>query len=217
MKRLSSEIITICKILGNFLIIYNPLQNLWGISSSSGFWGWWPFLLAPLLIGTCILYGVLGGVHSYSMKNYKRVVRELLPMALLMSSCALYYLGRSVDFTLAIAFAPMFAIYISTWLETMKEWNSATLIRKAIVLCFGISLSLCITYGLVSFYHPGAKYNTPSQICIRDGDCKISSLVEIMSALVGKSGAGMNFKRSFVESFGESNKAIVASITSIEL
>ena len=46
---------------------------------------------------------------------------------------------------------------------------------------------------------------------------KISSLVEIMSALVGKSGAGMNFKRSFVESFGESNKAIVASITSIEL
>ena len=37
---------------------------------------------------------------------------------------------------------------------------------------------ISITYGFVSFYHSGAKYNTLSQICFRDGICNISALVD---------------------------------------
>ena len=41
--------------------------------------------------------------------------------------------------------------------------------------------------------------------------------MEIISAFVGKSGAGIIFNNSFTESFGESIRAIVASTTSFKL
>ncbi|MEP1577713.1 MAG: hypothetical protein ABJL33_15230 [Hyphomicrobiales bacterium] len=154
-----------------FILVYNPLKDLWGIDSSSSFWGWWPFLLVPILMGTFTLSHILQEYYSNSIIRGTNYLRKIFPLVMLMISCALYYLGRSVDFTLAIALVPLAAVVIPAWLEMFNQWKSATAIRKALAVMLGAGLTLCINYGIVSFYHPEAKYATTLQICIRDNKC----------------------------------------------
>ena len=72
-----------------FLLVYSPLKDLWGISSSGGFWGWWLFVLAPVFIISLVFCGIIKGVQPASISYFKRLIREWFPLVLLMACCAI--------------------------------------------------------------------------------------------------------------------------------
>jgi hypothetical protein len=162
-----------------FLSVYNPLSDYWARPRQDFYW-WIPMLIVIFLSLVHCWVCVLDRRRS---PGADRQIYCLLPMTVLCLWSALYYVGRSIDYTLLIAWLPFAAVLIvqgQLLLRTqLRPW----------VACAGILIGAFGIYKALGLWSPAAPYSFLLHEC-RDHDrCTLTALRDrIEDRLVARPG-----------------------------
>lgn len=147
-----------------FLSVYNPLSDYWAKPRQDFYW-WIPLLIVIFLSLAHCWINVLDRRIS---PGVDRQIYCILPMSALCLWSALYYVSRSIDYTLLIAFLPFVAVLIvqgQLFLRTrLRVWTAGILIGA-----FGIFH----TFGI---WRSEGPYAFLFQECRDHGRCTPSAL-----------------------------------------
>ena len=134
-----------------FISVYNFNSGFWAIKASNVFWGW---LLMAAIYGCSLSY--CWYLAIYYRKNYRSsggadqkridivgVLRSYAPLSGLVALMSAYFVGRSVDFTLIIAFLPVLALVVPGFLKfsVIAQSRNEIILRNLVVGLFLLSLT----------------------------------------------------------------------------
>lgn len=142
-----------------FLSVYNPLSDYWAKPRQSFYW-WIPMLVAIFLSLAHCWISILDRRTSQSAN---RQIYCLIPMTALCLWSALYYVSRSIDYTLLIAFLPFAAVVIAQGQLLLRTRLRGWVIYAGVLIgAFGV-------YQTFGIWRPAGPYSFLLHEC-RDHD-----------------------------------------------
>ncbi|MCK1287613.1 hypothetical protein IVB41_27290 [Bradyrhizobium sp. 44] len=159
-----------------FLAAYNPISDFWSHAADSQFLAWITILLSVFLVlceGWRHVFSTqtLGPHLSAAGFNYK-----FLPMSAMTALTAAYYVFRSYDYTLLMAFLPFSALAIPGILGATNRLARAPASAKLLcVIPIFISVST-LTFCWLALSRSDAPYTFLLQECRDRGSCTVSAL-----------------------------------------
>jgi hypothetical protein len=149
-----------------FLSVYNPVSDYWAKPRQNFYW-WIPMLVVTFLSLAHCWVRILGRRTS---PGTDRLLYRVLPMSVLCLWSALYYVSRSIDYTLLIAFLPFAAIVIvegQLLLRTrFRVWTA----------CAGLLIGAYGVYQTLDIWRPGGPYSFLFQECGEHDRCTLTAL-----------------------------------------
>ncbi|MGI9485088.1 MAG: hypothetical protein ACR2RF_04230 [Geminicoccaceae bacterium] len=144
----------------DFALVYNMTSAFWSISASGEFLGWVPIAMVVTTGMALAWLSVLRLGPTIDMISPMTAVRLIAPLAGLTAIMSSYYVGRSVDFTLIIAFLPFCALLIPAFLSTFATAPMAMRGQSLLSLIGCLLMALSVTYSTLAVYRPGGPYIT---------------------------------------------------------
>jgi hypothetical protein len=152
----------------DFLSTYNPVSDYWAKPLQNFFW-WIPFLVAGFLVLSHSWAHIIG---KRSSTTTNKLLYHLLPMTVLCFWAALYFVGRSIDYTLLLAFLPFAAVIIVAGEFLLQTCARVWVISAAIIVAaYGI-------YESLGLWRPDGPYSFLVQECRDHGRCSLALLRE---------------------------------------
>jgi len=154
-----------------FLLVYNMTSDFWSIAASGQFFGWIAVAgLVGVALSSAWYLALANGITdercnaadresgSESHLDVETAVRRVAPMAGLAIVMSAYYVGRSVDFTLIIAFMPCVALFIPMFLALTS--NTTGSMKSGVVLSGMLAsiLALFMTFSQIAVFRDGGPY-----------------------------------------------------------
>jgi hypothetical protein len=165
-----------------FLAVYNAFSDYWGIPSAGTFWGWAPLLLTISVVATFVWTCLFDGPGEETDPHL--LLKGYFPLAVLTALIALYYLGRSVDFTLMLAFLPFSAIVIAVYLGGVGAWRGSEMLLRTSLVVLSAAMAWALVYGMLALYRPSSPYRLAWHECRYEGRCSPNALAtELRRAL----------------------------------
>ncbi len=166
----------------DFLMIYNMASEFWSIAATGQFLGWVAIAAA---IGLCLsiawylsLQGAFSGsqppsdndpVQDESGLTSTVMIRRYAPVAGLTIVMSSYYVGRSVDFTLIIAFLPFAVLVIPAFLSLLAQPNQDNSVRRFLTAALGVVIATSIAFSIPAVFRADGPYK-PLIISLISGD-----------------------------------------------
>jgi hypothetical protein len=149
-----------------FLSVYNPTSEYWAKPRQDFYW-WIPMLVVTLLSLAHCWVRIL---ERRTSPGADRLLYGILPMTVLCLWSALYYVSRSIDYTLLIAFLPFAAIVIvegDLLLRTrFRLWAT----------CAGLLIGAYGVYLTLDIWRSGGPYSFLLQECRDHNRCTATTL-----------------------------------------
>lgn len=149
-----------------FLSVYNPLSDYWAKPRQDFYW-WIPMLLVVFL---SLAHCWINVLDRRTSPGADRQIYCILPMTALCLWSALYYVGRSIDYTLLIAFLPFAAVLI-----VQGQLLLLTRVRAG-AICAGILISALGVYHTLNIWSPAGPYSFLLHECRDQHRCTITAL-----------------------------------------
>ncbi|WMT72537.1 hypothetical protein [Bradyrhizobium sp. Ash2021] len=149
-----------------FLSVYNPLSDYWA-KPRQGFYWWIPMLVVVFL---SLAHCWISILDRRTSPGADRQIYRLLPMTALCLWSALYYVGRSIDYTLLIAFLPFAAVVI-----VQGQLLLRTRLR-ACAICAGILIGAFGVYQTRGIWRPAGPYSFLLHECRDHNRCTLAAL-----------------------------------------
>ena len=160
-----------------FLTSYNPLAQYWTIVASPMFFGWLPMFFAVLLIFGDVWTRIFRRSLRVAAVDDETLFYRFVPMASLMMVQALYFAGRSVDYTLIMALLSFCAIAIPPALGVTAAILTARGPIKSLALLPVVTGLWALTFTYVSLFRQNAPYSLLLHECRDVGRCSPAALI----------------------------------------
>ena len=166
----------------NFALTYNPTSDFWSLAGDGSFLGWIIFAAAGMTVLSLAWLSALGGRHRDFPWNSELLIYRFLPMAGLVAFMSSYFVGRSVDFTLIIAFLPMAALVIPAILKvfSLAPFGKRQVRYIALIVCLATFLPL--TFSIAALYRGGSPYAVALEECLNEHVCSPSGFAALIAA-----------------------------------
>jgi hypothetical protein len=144
----------------DFALVYNMTSTFWSISASGQFLGWVPVAMVVATGMSLAWLVALGLGPTMDPVSSTIAIRSIAPLAGLTVIMSSYYVGRSVDFTLIIAFLPFCALLIPAFLSVLATRSMAANHRGPLMVIGCLLIAVSVTYSTIAVYRTGGPYIT---------------------------------------------------------
>jgi len=191
----------------DYLSVYNLFSPGWSISANSMFYGWGTVLLIVFLGLADAWRRIFDPTSVLTMATSNTIYYKIVPMLLLSLLTSLYFVGRSVDYTLVLALLPVTAIIVPSILYLIP----VMLARKRYIGLFffafpTIIFILSLSFSLTALSRVSAPYSFYLQECRDQNRCTPTALTtELNRRLNLRSGleiTGNGFADSYYDASG---------------
>ncbi|OSJ21492.1 hypothetical protein BSZ19_49720 [Bradyrhizobium japonicum] len=155
---------------------YNPVALFWSKPFEGLFWGWIPFLLAVVVAAGISWLAVIGGRQKGFLYCSDHCLRRCLPAALLTALMSAYFVGRSVDFVILIAFLPLTLLVIPPFLWLANAAASRDRVAMSLLTIPLIALLWMSIFSLLILFRVGSSYSLIVHECRDHGRCTPAAL-----------------------------------------
>jgi hypothetical protein len=159
-----------------FLMVYNAFSDYWGIPARGTFWGWAPIALT-LAVVSMLVWARIFADPAPTSRTDQKLLYGYVPMASLMGLMSLYYLGRSVDFTLIIAFLPFSVVIIAAYVDGLAAWQQGGKLLRLALGLLSAGIILILTYSILALYGPNSAVRLAWHECRYHGHCMTHALL----------------------------------------
>ena len=151
--------------LFEFLRVYNMTSDFWSIAATGQFFGW---LAVAAIIGAALAsawYLALSSGFSRPVITAEGqglttlvAVRRAAPMAGLAIVMSSYYVGRSVDFTLIIAFMPCAGLFVPAFTSFVSKPRKHGSSETAVMWFLTGITAIFLSFAVLAVYRPSGPY-----------------------------------------------------------
>jgi len=166
-----------------FARVYNMISDFWSLDASGAFYGWVPVAATIMVVLTIAWILALDGDKPGAPFGWDALIDRFVPMAALCGFMSSYFAGRSVDFTLIIAFLPLTALLISGALMVFDQAISGNRQAICIVAVPVLAIFVAVSFSFLALYRKDGPYSTAIAECLYRNNC---SPVALRSALTGR-------------------------------
>lgn len=166
----------------NFALTYNPTSSFWSLDGDGSFLGWTIFAVVGMTVLSLAWLTALGGRNRHFPWDSEKLFRRFVPMAGLMAFMSSYFVGRSVDFTLIIAFLPLAALVIPAILEVFRLAPLQRRPARYLAVIAGLAAFLPLTFSIAALYRGGSPYALALQECLEEKVCAPRGLIALLAA-----------------------------------
>lgn len=166
----------------NFALTYNPTSNFWSLDGDGSFLGWTIFAAIGMTVLSLAWLSALGGRNRDFPWDSELLIYRFVPMAGLMAFMSSYFVGRSVDFTLIIAFLPLAALVIPAILKVFSLAPFQQRPARYLALIAGLAAFLPLTFSIAALYRGGSPYAVALQECLDEKVCAPRGLMGLIAA-----------------------------------
>jgi hypothetical protein len=142
-----------------FLTRYNMLSDYWSIAASGLFWAWTPVFVAVFLVLALAWIRIFAPSKEPIALSDHLLFYRYVPMAILTSFTASYYVGRSVNFTLIIALLPFCALLIPALLRFAGIVRRDVWPMRAAVLVPTFVLVWAMSFSALAIFRDTSPYS----------------------------------------------------------
>ena len=165
----------------NFALTYNPTSDFWSLAGDGSFLGWIIFAVAGMTVLSLAWLTALGGRDGIYPWDSELLIYRFVPMAGLVAFMSSYFVGRSVDFTLIIAFLPMAALIIPAILKAFSLAPSGQRQVRYIAVIAGLAAFFPLTFSIAALYRGGSPYAVALQECLNEHVCSPGGLMALIA------------------------------------
>jgi hypothetical protein len=163
-----------------FARVYNMISEFWSLDASGAFYGWVPVAATIMVVLTIAWILALEGDKPGAPFGWDVLIDRFVPMAALCGFMSSYFAGRSVDFTLIIAFLPLTALLIPGALTVFDQAISRNRQAIRIVAVPVLAIFVAVSFSFLALYRKDGPYSTAIAECLYRKNC---SPVALRSAL----------------------------------
>ena len=169
-----------------FLTRYNMLSDYWSIAASGLFWGWTAVFIAIFLVLALAWMRIFAPARPPIGLSDHLLFYRYVPMAILTSFTASYYVGRSVNFTLIIAFLPFCALLIPALLRFAGHISKEVWPVRAAALAPAFILVWAMSFSALAIYRDTSPYSFIFNEVRREGQLSLRALADSLQRSLHK-------------------------------
>jgi len=154
-----------------FARVYNMVSEFWSIEASGAFFGWIPVAATIMVVLTTAWFSALDEDKPGALFDWDTLLNRFVPMAALCGFMSSYFAGRSVDFTLIIAFLPLSALLIPGSLVVFDRAMSGNKQAIRIVVVPLLAIFVAISFSFMALYRKDGPYSIAVAECLYHKNC----------------------------------------------
>lgn len=154
-----------------FARVYNMVSEFWSLDASGAFFGWVPVATTIMVVLTIAWLSAFDGNKPGKSFAWDVLISRFVPVAALCGFMSSYFAGRSVDFTLIIAFLPLSVLLIPASLAVFDQAMSHNKQAIRIAVAPGLAIFVAISFSFMALYRKDGPYSTAIVECLYRKNC----------------------------------------------
>ena len=155
----------------SFLEVYHMFSKHWSIQSSGVFFGWIPLFLIAVLLLKELWVRIYSPDDSTLELSNQDLFYRYIPMTVLMILMSAYYVGRSVDFTIIIAFMPFCALFIPVLISFWQRALDSKKTRHIFFYMPALVLVWSLSFSFLGLFRSNSPYSIAIHQCVHENSC----------------------------------------------
>jgi hypothetical protein len=161
-----------------YLSVYSMLSPYWSLPANPLFFGWAAILIAVFLVLADSWTRIIDQSSQITELSVSELIYKFVPMAFLAVLMSAYFVGRSVEYTIVLAFLPFVGIAAPAILRTATYAVQTRAPAAWYVLsATGLACLWALSFTLLALLRHDAPYSFFLQECRDQGRCIPSALL----------------------------------------
>jgi len=201
----------------SYLSIYNLLSPDWSLTANSKFFGWSALLLIVYLGLAEAWHRIFNPASSINPVQSSTLYYKVTPMLLLSLLMSLYFVGRSVEYTLILALLPAAAVAVSALLFLIPILLAQKRGKELIFFGFPVAIFIIsLSFSINALSRTNAPYSFYLQECRDHGRCSPGALADAFTKRLNLRSVLEKAGNGFIDSYYDTSGTVRETVEILE-